>query len=191
MRLLGHRSADPRRNRERRPRAGRQCHRNASQVQVALVRRGQHTAEYGDPERSAELARQVTQRRPDALLRRRKRVGDPTRRGCHRQPHARAERDQSGEEQQVGLVASSRLKTTKPTAMRSIIDQLAERLGGADATARAGAFSTQMAGVIFSRYLLRLEPIASMSADDVVRRLAPSLALTIAPSPSGRKRSRR
>jgi AcrR family transcriptional regulator len=84
---------------------------------------------------------------------------------------------------------------------REIIDKLAARIGGPDADQRAGAFSAQMAGVIFSRYILRLEPIASMSVEDVVRRLAPSLALTIQadPSParrrgssaSGRKGSRR
>jgi hypothetical protein len=38
-----------------------------------------------------------------------------------------------------------------------------------------------MAGLILARYLLALEPIASMSVDDVVRRLAPSLQLSITP----------
>jgi AcrR family transcriptional regulator len=66
---------------------------------------------------------------------------------------------------------------------REIIDKLAARIGGPDADQRAGAFSAQMAGVIFSRYILRLEPIASMSVEDVVRRLAPSFALTIAAGP--------
>jgi AcrR family transcriptional regulator len=62
---------------------------------------------------------------------------------------------------------------------RELIDRLAERLGEPDAAARAGAFTTQMAGIIFSRYLLKLEPIATMSADDVVRRLAPALDATL------------
>jgi AcrR family transcriptional regulator len=66
---------------------------------------------------------------------------------------------------------------------REIIDKLAARIGDPDADQRAGAFSAQMAGVIFSRYILRLEPIASMSVGDVVRWLAPSLALTIATYP--------
>jgi AcrR family transcriptional regulator len=63
---------------------------------------------------------------------------------------------------------------------REIVNRLAKRIGGTGASQRAAAFSTQMAGVIFARYLLRLEPIASMSVDDVVRRLGPSLQLSIA-----------
>ena len=58
---------------------------------------------------------------------------------------------------------------------RELVDQLAERLGDPDGRQRAAAFVAQMAGVIFTRHLLQLEPIASMSADDVVRHLAPSL----------------
>jgi AcrR family transcriptional regulator len=64
---------------------------------------------------------------------------------------------------------------------REIIDRLAKRLGGAGARQRAAALTTQMAGLILARYLLSLEPIASMSVDDVVRRLAPSLQLSITP----------
>ncbi len=64
---------------------------------------------------------------------------------------------------------------------REIVAPLAERIGGPDAGTRAAAFGTQVSGVIFSRYLLRIEPIASMPAEEIVRALAPSLALTLAP----------
>lgn len=57
----------------------------------------------------------------------------------------------------------------------NIIDRLATRLGGPDATHRAAAFAVQMAGLIFTRYVLRFEPIASMTADEVVAQLAPPL----------------
>ncbi len=58
---------------------------------------------------------------------------------------------------------------------RELIDQLATRLGDPNGLERAAAFISQMAGLIFSRYLIKLEPLASMSADDIVRRLAPGL----------------
>jgi AcrR family transcriptional regulator len=62
---------------------------------------------------------------------------------------------------------------------RELIDQLAARLGSPDGRERAAAFVAQMAGVIFSRYLLRLEPIATMTADEVVRLLSPSLEIAL------------
>jgi AcrR family transcriptional regulator len=64
---------------------------------------------------------------------------------------------------------------------REISTRLAKRIGGRGATARAATFTTQMAGVVFARYLLKLEPIASMPADEIVRRLAPSLQLALVP----------
>jgi AcrR family transcriptional regulator len=63
--------------------------------------------------------------------------------------------------------------------VREIIDKVAERLGGPDGAGRAAAFAIQAAGVIFTRYLLKVEPIASMSADEIVRHLAPSLQLVL------------
>jgi AcrR family transcriptional regulator len=65
---------------------------------------------------------------------------------------------------------------------RGIVDQLAERLRGPDARARAGVFAAQVAGLIFSRYVLELEPIATMRPDELVRRLAPALRTSISPS---------
>jgi AcrR family transcriptional regulator len=64
---------------------------------------------------------------------------------------------------------------------RELVDQLAEKLGDPNGRERAAAFVAQMAGVIFSRYLLQLEPIASMPADDVVRHVAPSLKAALKP----------
>jgi AcrR family transcriptional regulator len=64
---------------------------------------------------------------------------------------------------------------------REIVDRLGERLGGTTGRQRAAAFCSQVAGLIFTRYLLKLEPIASMPAADVVRHLAPSLQLPLRP----------
>jgi hypothetical protein len=56
-----------------------------------------------------------------------------------------------------------------------IVARMTKRIGGPQATQRAVAFTTQVAGIILSRYLLGLEPIASMSRADVVRTMAPTL----------------
>ena len=66
---------------------------------------------------------------------------------------------------------------------REVINRIAEHLGGPDGTQRAVAFSTQIAGLIFARYLLKLEPIASMQAQEVVDLLGPSLQLALEPHP--------
>ena len=64
---------------------------------------------------------------------------------------------------------------------REIIDKLADRIGGSDAQARAGVFASHIAGLVFSRYVLCIHPIASMPADEIVRLLAPTLALSLRP----------
>lgn len=63
---------------------------------------------------------------------------------------------------------------------REIAGRLAERLGGPDGTRRAGAFVTQMAGLIFTRYLLQVEPLVSMTQDEIVEQLTPPLRTILA-----------
>ncbi|MDT3438941.1 MULTISPECIES: TetR/AcrR family transcriptional regulator [unclassified Pseudofrankia] len=70
---------------------------------------------------------------------------------------------------------------------REIVGRVAEYIGAADAPYRAAAFSAQLAGVIFTRYVLELEPIASMSADELVRYLAPGLRAALY-APTARRR---
>ncbi|MCL9761275.1 TetR family transcriptional regulator [Frankia sp. AiPa1] len=62
---------------------------------------------------------------------------------------------------------------------RQLVDRLAERIGGADAQRRAGIFVTQIGGLIFTRYLLAAEPVASMRPDEIVRAFGPSLRTTL------------
>jgi len=64
--------------------------------------------------------------------------------------------------------------------LAQIIEQIAERLGGADAPYRAAAFTTQLAGIVLARYILQLDPIATMAVDELVRRLAPGLRAALA-----------
>jgi len=70
---------------------------------------------------------------------------------------------------------------------REIVIPIAERIGGKEAQHRAAAFCAQMSGILFSRYLLRIEPVASMAVDDIIKALTPSLTATLwpaAPHPS-------
>jgi AcrR family transcriptional regulator len=72
---------------------------------------------------------------------------------------------------------------------REMIPAITARLGGgAEATRRASLVTTQIGGLIMSRYVLRVEPLASMSHADIARRLAPGLRAVLAgpPRPSVR-----
>ena len=60
-----------------------------------------------------------------------------------------------------------------------LIDLIAERIGGANARKRAAAFCAQLAGLIVTRYILRLEPIASMRSDELIRLYSPPLRLAL------------
>ncbi|MER7754131.1 TetR family transcriptional regulator [Kitasatospora sp. NPDC097643] len=76
----------------------------------------------------------------------------------------------------------------KEVAEKEMIDRLAARIGGAQARRRAAVFVAQMGGLIVARYLVRAEPVASMSVDEIVRAFGPSLhqALQGAPPPGRR-----
>jgi len=62
-----------------------------------------------------------------------------------------------------------------------MIARIADRLGGPDATARAAVAAVQAFGLIFDRYLLRVEPLASMPADELVARMAPAMRAALSP----------
>jgi len=85
----------------------------------------------------------------------------------------------------------------KEVIEREMIDLIAEHLAAADARYRAAALVTQLAGIVLTRYVLQLDPIATMTVDEIVHHLAPGLrcALTVrsptrrpAPSPPPRWR---
>jgi AcrR family transcriptional regulator len=68
---------------------------------------------------------------------------------------------------------------------REIVNRLAERIGGADATRRASVAVSQVAGLVMARYVLGVEPLASMTADELAQRMAPALrAALVGPRPA-------
>jgi AcrR family transcriptional regulator len=62
-----------------------------------------------------------------------------------------------------------------------MIARIAERIGGPDATARAAMAAIHTSGLLFARHILRLEPLASMSPDEIVARLAPAMRAVLRP----------
>lgn len=71
-----------------------------------------------------------------------------------------------------------------------MITRIAERIGGADAGRRASMATSQIAGMVLARYIIGFEPIASMSVDELARRMAPTLRAALAgPRPAGATRS--
>lgn len=63
-----------------------------------------------------------------------------------------------------------------------VVRRLSAEIGGPDATRRAAGAGAVVSGLVFSRYVLGVEPLASMSPRDVVRTLAPMIAVQIDPS---------
>jgi AcrR family transcriptional regulator len=73
---------------------------------------------------------------------------------------------------------------------QEMLPAIAARLGDdADATRRAALATSQIAGLILSRYVLRVEPLASMPPQDLARRVAPALRAAMAPTTRPRRGS--
>lgn len=76
---------------------------------------------------------------------------------------------------------------------QEMVDRLARTIGVPDARLRANLISSYLLGVAVNRYALKLEPIASMSEDDVVRIVAPTIQDWLTPRkpiPGSKKQSR-
>lgn len=63
----------------------------------------------------------------------------------------------------------------------ALAPRLEELIGGRDAAARTAAVAACMAGLLMTRYVLRIDPIASMTGPEAVRALAPSLRAALSP----------
>lgn len=80
------------------------------------------------------------------------------------------------------------LRALREYVEQEIIARLAERIKGPGATARAGALVTTLVGVIFTRYLLGLEPVASMHPVELARRVTNPRGPSSVPDQPGRRR---
>jgi AcrR family transcriptional regulator len=58
---------------------------------------------------------------------------------------------------------------------RAIVDRVVDRLGSPDAPLRMSLISAQILGLGVARYIVKMEPVASASVDDVVALYAPAI----------------
>ena len=72
-----------------------------------------------------------------------------------------------------------------------MLTRIADRIHGPDATRRAAVFASHIAGLLMARYVLRLEPLASMAPNDVARFMSPSLRAALGTPLSAATRSSR
>ncbi|WP_262403429.1 TetR/AcrR family transcriptional regulator [Actinomadura sp. CNU-125] len=69
----------------------------------------------------------------------------------------------------------------KDVVWHEMIERIAAHVGGPGAAGRAASFGTQLAGVVFARYILGVDPIASMPTDEFVARHVPPMRLALFP----------
>jgi AcrR family transcriptional regulator len=64
----------------------------------------------------------------------------------------------------------------------SILDRLARTIGVPDARLRVSLISAYLIGVTMNRFVIKMEPLASMPEDDLVRIVAPTVQAWLDPS---------
>ena len=84
---------------------------------------------------------------------------------------------------QAALFEPDVARLFREMAEREMIARIAERLGTADGARRGALAASQIAGMIFLRYVLGIEPLASMPPDELVARMAPPLRAALAGPP--------
>ena len=94
-------------------------------------------------------------------------------------------------EDREAAVALMRNCLTHPVALAAMRDEVmcerkaavAAQLDGPDAELRAGLFAACMIGLGMSRYLIKLEPVASASHEELLRLMGPVLKALVDPAP--------
>jgi AcrR family transcriptional regulator len=83
------------------------------------------------------------------------------------------------------MAAPEEVNPVREGMVHLVVEPLRDRLPGADAQARADLVATQMLGLMVVRYVLRLEPLASMSRAEVVAWVAPTVQRYLTGEPPG------
>jgi AcrR family transcriptional regulator len=87
--------------------------------------------------------------------------------------------DTATDEQLIGVlrtaVTSDAVAARFQAAISMLITEPIAALGGDHAAERGGYIAAQLLGLALCRYILRLEPLASLPADEVVAAVAPSI----------------
>jgi AcrR family transcriptional regulator len=99
-------------------------------------------------------------------------------------------RDQLAEMVRDGAGASRATASLREFLEAEVVDRAALLLGVPDARMRVTLATSYLLGIASMRYVLKLEPIASATEDEIVRLVAPAvqMALTTPTTPSGKPR---
>jgi AcrR family transcriptional regulator len=99
-------------------------------------------------------------------------------------------RDQLAEMVRDGAGASRATASLREFLEAEVVDRAAVLLGVPDARMRVTLATSYLLGIASMRYVLKLEPIASATEDEIVRLVAPAvqMALTTPTTPSGKPR---
>jgi AcrR family transcriptional regulator len=99
-------------------------------------------------------------------------------------------RDQLAEMVRDGAGASRATASLREFLEAEVVDRAALLLGVPDARMRVTLATSYLLGIASMRYVLKLEPVASATEDEIVRLVAPAvqLALTTPTTPSGKPR---
>ena len=99
-------------------------------------------------------------------------------------------RDQLAEMVRDGAGASKATASLREFLESEIVDRVAGLLGVPDARMRVTLATSYLLGIASTRYVLRIEPIASATEDEIVRLVAPAVqaALTTPTTPPVRPR---
>ena len=88
--------------------------------------------------------------------------------------------DPDGRARMTGIVRAAASEPAAAAALRDLITRtvlgaIVRNLGSADAELRATLVGSQVVGLVMARYVIGVEPLASLPADDVARAIAPNL----------------
>ena len=99
-------------------------------------------------------------------------------------------RDQLAEMVRDGAGASRATASLREFLEAEVVDRAAVLLGVPDARMRVTLATSYLLGIATTRYVLKLEPLASASEDEIVQLVAPAvqMALTTPTAPSGKPR---
>jgi len=99
-------------------------------------------------------------------------------------------RDQLAEMVRDGAGASRATASLREFLEAEVVDRAAVLLGVPDARMRVTLATSYLLGIATTRYVLKLEPLASASEDEIVALVAPAvqMALTTPTAPSGKAR---
>lgn len=97
-------------------------------------------------------------------------------------PHVRRDGHAAAQGLQSVVGSAERVSALIDILQSSVVDTVATAMGVPDARMRAALVSSALAGLATTRVVLRLEPLASASEDDIVALLAPTIQRYLDPT---------